>query len=147
MNLGSQVGARLVNDNTGTASSTASDYDLKDSKSFKMLELATRAELASINDFLKIAGIQNDQDGIIRPDQLSRQNAEEEEREEISKALAVKSNLVTASIARVTHEANRCRRDISIAQASHKRLMLGIYQTMYQRKLKLERCIQEESYV
>ena len=126
---------------------SSAKYDPKDSQSFKMLELATRAELSSVNDYLKAAGIQNDQDGTIRPDQLSRQNAEEVERQEISKALTVNSNPVTAAVARLAHEANRCRRDISIAQASHKRLMLGIYQTMYQRKLKLERRIQEENYV
>ena len=126
---------------------SAAKYDPKDSQSFKMLELATRAELSSVNDYLKTAGIQNDQDGTIRPDQLSRQNAEEVEREEISKALTVNSNPVTAAVARLAHEANRCRRDISIAQASHKKLILGIYQTMYQRKLKLERRIQEENYV
>lgn len=126
---------------------SAAKYDPKDSQSFKMLELATRAELSSVNDYLKAAGIQNDQDGTIRPDQLSRQNAEEVEREEISKALTVNSNPVTAAVARLAHEANRCRRDISIAQASHKKLILGIYQTMYQRKLKLERRIQEENYV
>ena len=126
---------------------SAAKYDPKDSQSFKMLELATRAELSSVNDYLKAAGIQNDQDGTIRQDQLSRQNAEEVEREEISKALTVNSNPVTAAVARLAHEANRCRRDISIAKASHKKLILGIYQTMYQRKLKLERRIQEENYV
>ena len=126
---------------------SAAKYDPKDSQSFKMLELATRAELSSVNDYLKAAGIQNDQDGIILPDQLSRYKAEEVEREEISKALTVNSNPVTAAVARLAHEANRCRRDISIAQASHKKLILGIYQTMYQRKLKLERRIQEENYV
>ena len=126
---------------------SASKYDPKDSQSFKMLELATRAELSSVNDYLKAAGIQNDQDGTIRPDQLSRAKAEEVERAEVSKALTVNSNPLTAAVARLAHEANRCRRDISIAQASHKKLMLGIYQTMYQRKLKLERRIQEENYV
>ena len=128
-------------------SDTAPAYDPKDSQSFKMLEAATRAELYSVNEFLKAAGIQNDQDGILRPDQLSRYAAEEVEREELSKALTVHSNLLTAAAVAIAHEANRCRRDISIAQASHKKLMLGIYQTMYQRKLKLERRIQEESYV
>ena len=126
---------------------SAAKYDPKDSQSFKMLELATRAELSSVNDYLKAAGIQDDQDSTIRPDQLSRAKAEEVEREEISKALTVNSNPVTAAVARLAHEANRCRRDISIAQASHKKLILGIYQTMYQRKLKLERRIQEENYV
>ena len=126
---------------------SAAKYDPKDSRSFKMLELATRAELASVNSYLKAAGIQNDTDGTIRADQLSRANAEEVERAEISKALTANSNPLTAAVARLAHEANRCRRDISIAQASHKKLMLGIYQTMYQRKLKLERRIQEENYV
>lgn len=143
MTIGTQIGAKPVNETSGAGSK----YDPNDSQSFRMLELATRAELASVNAYLKAAGIQNDQDGTIRPDQLSRHKAEEVEREEISKALTINSNPVTAAVARLAHEANRCRRDISIAQASHKKLILGIYQTMYQRKLKLERRIQEENYV
>lgn len=122
-------------------------YDVKDSASFRFLEAATRKELYEVNEFLKTLGIQNDQDGIILPEQLSRFKAEEVEREELSKALTANSNPVTAAAARLAHEANRARRDIAIAQASHKAMLLGIYRTMYQRKLKLERKIQEENYV
>lgn len=122
-------------------------YDVKDSASFRFLEAATRKELYEVNEFLKTLGIQNDQDGIILPEQLSRYKAEEVEREELSKALTANSNPVTAAAARLAHEANRARRDIAIAQTSHKAMLLGIYRTMYQRKLKLERKIQEENYV
>lgn len=122
-------------------------YDVKDSASFRFLEAATRKELYEVNEFLKTLGIQNDQDGIILPEQLSRYKAEEVEREELSKALTANSNPVTAAAARLAHEANRARRDIVIAQTSHKAMLLGIYRTMYQRKLKLERKIQEENYV
>lgn len=122
-------------------------YDVKDSASFRFLEAATRKELYEVNEFLKTLGIQNDQDGVILPEQLSRLKAEEVEREELSKALTANSNPVTAAAARLAHEANRARRDIAIAQTSHKAMLLGIYRTMYQRKLKLERKIQEENYV
>ena len=42
------------------------------------LEKAIRKELASTNEALSIAGIQNDVDGYITPEQLSREKAETE---------------------------------------------------------------------
>ena len=97
-------------------------YDVKDSASFRFLEAATRKELYEVNEFLKTLGVQNDQDGIILPEQLSRYKAEEVEREELSKALTANSNPVTAAAARLAHEANRARRDIAIA---HPKLILN----------------------
>jgi hypothetical protein len=119
----------------------------QDTTSIEFLELATRAELSSINELLKVAGIQDDVDGTIKAEQLSRKVAEPVVFEEISEALAQNSLPVVAAATRIAHEANRARRDIAIATATHKDLMLGVYRTMYQRKLKLERKIQEEQYV
>ena len=116
-------------------------------KSDAFLEQATRAELASINEMLSVAAVENDIDGTLTAEQLSRAAAEKEELAEIGEALTQNSLPVLAAAARLVHEANRARRDIAIAKASHKDLMLGVYRTMYQRKLKLERKIQEGGYV
>lgn len=105
-----------------------------------------RNELESVNTYLAPLGIQEDVDGQLSAEELSREAAEDLELEELSDAVSKKSVTAIAAASRVAHEANRARRDINIAKASHKQLMLGIYRTMYQRKLKLERKIQEETY-
>jgi len=112
----------------------------------KMLELAARKEWAVISEMLKVAGINENTEVMLTADQLSRREAESVERNEISEALTKNSLTALAAALRLAHEANRARRDINIAEASHKKLMLGVYRTMYQRKLKLERKIQEEQY-
>ena len=112
----------------------------------RFLELATRKELSSINDFLAPLGLENDVDVTITKDQLSRKVAEEVQRREISEAMTRNSTMVVAAAVRLAHEANRARRDITISVAPHKKLMLSVYRTMYQRKLKLEKKIQEGGY-
>lgn len=115
--------------------------------STQLLEIAYKDELASINDMLSIAGIENNVEPDYGKDQLSRENAEALERKELSEALAKNASLATATAARVAHEANRAIRDITIATATHKALRMSIYNTMYQRKLQLEKDLQEERYV
>lgn len=114
--------------------------------SMQMLERATYKELATINDALAVAGIVNETDGTITPEQLDRAAAQPIERSEMSTALSTNTTELVATAARVIHEASRVRRDIQIAQATHKQLMLGCYRTLYQRKLKLESDIQEGRY-
>lgn len=115
--------------------------------SFGFLEAATRKELAEINGLLSVAGVQNDVDGTITKEQLDRRTADQEAAKEMANVLAKEATYNLAAGARMIHEAARARRDINIAQASHKELLLGSYRTLYQRKLKLEQDIQEERYV
>lgn len=110
------------------------------------LALAIKKELASINTYLSVAGIKQDVDGTIDKEQLDRKVAEDVERKEISLAMTQNSPSFLSAAVRVAREANRARRDINIIEASHKKLMLGIYRTMYQRKLKLERKLEDEIY-
>ena len=115
--------------------------------SFEFLGMAERKELAEINELLSVAGITNDVDGTINPEQLDRKAAEQVAIEEMANVLAKEATYDLAAGARLIHEASRARRDINIAQATHKQLLLGSYKTLYQRKLKLEKDIQEERYV
>jgi len=114
--------------------------------SMQMLERAAYKELATINDVLAPAGIVNEVDGLITKEQLNRAEAQTTERTEMSTALSTNDTEVVAAAARAIHEATRVRRDINIAQATHKQLLLGAYRTLYQRKLKLESDIQEGHY-
>ena len=111
------------------------------------LEKAIRKELASTNEALSIAGIQNDVDGYITPEQLSREKAETELQSEIQEAFTKNNVNEVAAAVRIAHEATRARRDIQIIECSHKKLLLGCYRTMYQRKLKLENRLRNEDYV
>ena len=113
----------------------------------QFLELAIRKELASTNELLSIAGVVNDVDGTITPEQLSRELSEDELQKEIQESFTEEDVNQVAAAVRVAHEATRARRDIQIVEASHKRLMLGCYRTMYQRKLKLENRLMREDYV
>lgn len=106
---------------------------------------AMRHELDAINEYLIPAGIKEEKTGELSVKDLSRSEAEQVELREIGDAIAKKSMPALAAAMRLAHEANRAKRDITIAESSHKKLMLGIYRTMYQRKLKLERRIQEET--
>lgn len=115
--------------------------------SIKFLELATRKELASTNESLAVAGIQNDVDGTITEEQLDRRNSEQQLQEEIQEAFTKNNVNEVAAAVRIAHEATRAQRDIQILECSHKQLMLGCYRTMYQRKLKLENKIMKEDYV
>lgn len=115
--------------------------------SLDFLKLATQKELASINDALSVAGIKNDVDGNITESQLSRELAEQQLQKEIQTAFTKHNVNEVAAAVRIAHEATRARRDIQILECSHKRLMLGCYRTMYQRKLKLENRIRKEDYV
>ena len=114
--------------------------------SLGFLEAAVRKELAEINGLLSVAGVQNDVDGTITKEQLDRRAADQEAAAEMANVLAKETTYNLAAGARLIHEASRARRDINIAQASHKQLLLGSYKTLYQRKLKLEQDIQEERY-
>ena len=114
--------------------------------SFSFLEKATRAELATINNLLSVAGIQNDQDITLTGADLDRKAADDEAIAEMANVLARDTTYDLAAGARLIHEASRARRDINIALATHKELLLGSYKTLYQRKLKLEKDIQEERY-
>lgn len=116
-------------------------------RSDEFLALTLYAELADINTLLEPAGVTNETDGTILPSQLDRAQAEKEATSEMSAAMAKNSVEAIAAASRLIHEASRARRDIKIARASHKQLMLGSYRTLYQRKLKLEKDIQEERYV
>ena len=113
----------------------------------QFLELAIRKELASTNELLSIAGVVNDGDGTITPEQLSRELSEDALQKEIQESFTEEDVNQVAAAVRVAHEATRARRDIQIVEASHKRLMLGCYRTMYQRKLKLENRLMREDYV
>lgn len=117
------------------------------SGSYDFLGSAERKELAGINELLSVAGITNDVAGTITPEQLDRQVAEQAAIEEMANVLSKESTYDLAAGARLIHEAARARRDINIALATHKQLMLGSYKTLYQRKLKLEKDLQEERYV
>ena len=112
-----------------------------------MLRQAKYAELATINELLTPAGIQNDVDGHITDEALNRVAAEKESEKEMSFAQSQNTVEAVASAARLIHEASRVRRDLNITRASHKKLLLGCYRTLYQRKLKLEQDIEREDYV
>ena len=115
--------------------------------SFVFLGLAKQSELSATNKLLSVAGVQNDVDGQIAAEQLDRKVAEQIAIKEMANALSKEANYDLAAGARIIHEATRARRDINIAQATHKQLMLGSYKTLYQRKLKLEKDLQEKHYV
>lgn len=112
-----------------------------------MLRQAKLAELATINELLAPAGIKNDIDGHITDEALNRVAAEKESEKEMSFAQSQNTVEAVASAARLIHEASRVRRDLNITRASHKKLLLGCYRTLYQRKLKLEQDIEREDYV
>ena len=112
-----------------------------------MLRQAKLAELATINELLAPAGIQNDVDGHITDEALDRVAAEKESEKEMSFAQSQNTVEAVAGAARLIHEASRARRDLNITRASHKKLLLGCYRTLYQRKLKLEQDIEREDYV
>ena len=114
--------------------------------SFSFLEKATREELATINSLLGVAGIQQDQDVVLTAEDLDRKLADDVAIQEMANVLARETTYDLAAGARLIHEASRARRDLNIALASHKELLLGSYKTLYQRKLKLEKDIQEERY-
>lgn len=116
---------------------------MKSSADF-LLETA-KYELDIVNKYLVPAGIQESHTADLTAEDLSRKKAEDQEIQEISKALTKNSTPKVAAAARVAHEANRARRDINIAEASHKQLLLGVYRTMYQRKLKLEKYVKENT--
>ena len=115
--------------------------------SFAFLGMVKQSELAATNKLLSVAGIQNDVPGQIKAEHLDRKAADQVAIKEMANALAREANYDLAAGARIIHEATRARRDINIAQATHKQLMLGSYKTLYQRKLKLEKDLQEKRYV
>ena len=114
--------------------------------SFSFLDKATRTELASINDMLSVAGIKQDQDITLTKEDLDRKAADDVAIQEMTNVLAHDTTYDLAAGARLIHEASRARRDINIALATHKELLLGSYKTLYQRKLKLENDIKEARY-
>ena len=115
--------------------------------SFSFLEKATQAELSAINDLLSVAGIQPEEsDIILTGEDLDRAQADQFAKREMANVLARETTYDLAAGSRLIHEASRARRDLNIALASHKQLLLGSYKTLYQRKQKLEKDIQEGHY-
>lgn len=114
--------------------------------SFDLLKKATQQELAVINNLLSVAGIQNDVDHELTAADLDRKAADEVALTEMANVLAKETTYDLAAGARLIHEAARACRDLNIALASHKQLLLGSYKTLYQRKLKLEQDIKEDRY-
>ena len=114
--------------------------------SFDFLGMATLSELSGINKLLSVAGVQNTVVGELPKEELDRRDAEQTAIEEMTNVLSKESTYDLAAGARLIHEAARARRDINIALATHKQLMLGSYKTLYQRKLKLEKTIKEKNY-
>ena len=115
--------------------------------SISVLGQALRAELATINDLLLPAGITYNVEGGFKPEQLDRAAATKDAQEEMSLAVSENNTELIAAQAHIVHEASRVRRDVNIAQASHKQLLLGSYRTLYQRKLQLEQYLKEDTYV
>ena len=112
----------------------------------QFLKMAVQSELASINDMLPVAGIKNDTSASIPKEALDRAAVETQERADVSNALKTLSGTALAQCLRLLRESNRARRDINIMNASHKQIMLGVYRTMYQRKLKLEKQLETDTY-
>lgn len=115
--------------------------------SMSILGQALKAELASINELLIPAGVTATVNGAFTAEQLDRVAAEKEAQEEMSLAVSENTTDAIATQARIVHEATRVRRDVKIANASHKQLLLGSYRTLYQRKLQLEQYLKEDTYV
>ena len=117
------------------------------SDSRRFLRLIVSKELESIGDMLScVDGIDDTVHITIKPEDLDREKADVVGQAEIDKATTdgIPSNL--SAIVRLQREANRARRDYIIAESSHKQLMLGAYRTMYQRKLKLEKKLENGTY-
>lgn len=115
--------------------------------SFAFLGMVALSELSSINKLLSVAGVQDNVAGEFPEEELDRREAEQTAIEEMANVLSKESTYDLAAGARLIHEAARARRDINIAFATHKQLMLGSYKTLYQRKLKLEKAIEDKNYV
>ena len=117
------------------------------SDSRRFLRLIASKELESIGNMLScVDGIGDTVHITLKPEDLDREKAEVVGQAEIDKATidGIPSNL--SAIVRLQREANRARRDYIIAESSHKQLMLGAYRTMYQRKLKLEKKLENGTY-
>ena len=117
-------------------------------------QLLKRVDRAELNSLDQILGFIPSTDPL-KPEDLDRATAEKKDWEQMQYILAAftddkeadrqpESVMAVAAASRQIHEASRARRDINIATASHKKLMLGCYQTLYQRKLKLEKKIRQE---
>ena len=110
----------------------------------EQLRQALEIELHTVNKVLEPVGITAD--AFEMPGPYDRAQADIESNDEMQKAFVINGSTVAGAYdrdqvgatAHNIHEANRFRRDYNIATASHKKLMLGIYRTMYQRKKKLE---------
>lgn len=110
----------------------------------EFLTLVDKKELESINRQLDVADITATE--VVFPDDaLDREKAEKVSWDEMQNSYTANASLNIAAAARQIHEASRARRDINIATAGHKKLMLGCYNTLYQRKLHLEEKLQQET--
>ena len=110
----------------------------------QFLLLVDQKELESINSQLEVANVTPIKVEMPK-DAFDRAKAEEAAFEEMQNSYIQNASTNVAAAARQIHEASRARRDINIATAGHKKLMLGCYNTMYQRKLHLEEKIKQES--
>ena len=117
---------------------------MKNLYSDQLLTQADRVELGNIEKLLSFAGIEITQPTELAEDYTNRATAEALNWEQMQYALSTNNAMNIAGCAKQIHEASRVRRDINIATASHKKLLLGCYNTLYQRKLKLERQIRED---
>ena len=109
----------------------------------QLLEQADRVELGNIEKILDFTGIEVTQPLSLSEEQLNRATAELLNWEQMQFALSTDNSMNVAGCARQIHEASRVRRDMTISTVSHKKLLFGCYNTLYQRKLKLERQIEE----
>lgn len=115
----------------------------------EQLRQAAEIELHTVNKVLEPVGITAE--AFEMPGPYDRAKADVESNDEMQKAFVIRGGtsaigaydkLQIMSTAHTIHEANRFRRDYNIAIASHKKLMLGVYRTMYQRKKKLEAALE-----
>ena len=114
--------------------------------SAELLKLAIQKELSSIDAALSIAGVEST-DVKLTAEQLDREMIEDNIQKELQDAFKNNSVNVVAAALRTAHEAARARRDLQILETSHKRLLLGCYRILYQRKLKLENKLRSDNYV
>lgn len=115
--------------------------------SLSFIESVNRAELSSIDKILARAMQLTDiTDYALTDKQLDRELATAVAAQEFVEGLSAADIEGLMTAADLVHEASRARRDVQVATATHKQLMLGCYKTLYQRKRMLENKIQEATY-
>lgn len=77
-------------------------------------------------------------DYVLTKDDLDRQQADEEDKQQIVQALSDYKDEKIAAACQAMHESQRIRRDVLIARPSHKRLMEASVRTAYNKRVQLE---------